>query len=151
MTRFLNAERLAELTPIGVLIAVQYSNRRKFLSMFVLKGDLGRWKIISLSISSNLKKAQKINMRRDLLKIIVFFLQKIENRKLNWEAKLQANSSYSAFPQVRDGIVDSVARKVKYVAVEIVDIDSERSAIAAIVDVRIRLVWRAIRCSLNKT
>jgi len=42
MTRFLNAERLAELTPIGVLIAVQYSNRRKFLSMFVLKGDLGR-------------------------------------------------------------------------------------------------------------
>jgi hypothetical protein len=59
MTRFLNAERLAELTPIGVLIAVQYSNRRKFLSMFVLKGDLGRWKIISLSISSNLKKTQK--------------------------------------------------------------------------------------------
>jgi len=44
MTRFFNAERLAELTPIGVLIAVtvQYSNRRKFLSMLMLEGDFGR-------------------------------------------------------------------------------------------------------------
>ena len=60
-------------------------------------------------------------MRRDLLKINEFYSKNYKKEK----TKLQANSCYSTFPQVWHGFVDSVARKVEYIAVEIIQVDSK--------------------------